>query len=226
MGTITTALPSQFKVGVLQGAHNFNGSQTTSCTTALNSTHVTGVTTIGNVARGCAVTGTNIPANSYVGYIDSSTSFYMTQQATGAGTNTLTFVGDNFNCALLNTTLAGTYGAGSIQWGSSSGTPTTTNLGTDELAGSGGYTQGGQSCGGALNTTPVLNSSVAVTQPTTNPSWTSATFSTVGCMIYNASNQTYIAYIGSFGGTQTVASGTFTILLPTVGSSTSLIRIA
>jgi hypothetical protein len=226
MAGITTALPSQFKVSVLQGGHCFNGSGTATGTTANTSTHITALSSLANVAIGCSVSGTNVPANSFVGAIDSTTSCYITQACTGAGSPTLTFVGHNFNCALMIATVTGTYGAGSVQWGSSSGSPTTTNLGTDELAGSGGYIQGGQACGGALNTTPVLNTLVAVTQPTTNPSWTSATFSTSGCMIYNASNQTYCAYIGSFGGTQTVTAGTFTILLPTVGSTTSLIRIA
>ena len=44
--------------------------------------------------------------------------------------------------------------------------------------------------------------------------------------MYNNTNQTLAAYTGSFGGTQTVSAGTFTILMPVNAVGTALLRLA
>ena len=127
--------------------------------------------------------------------------------------------GNDFKVALVKVGPTGTYDA------------TTTNYSTltgnsDELAAGSGYTTGGYDITPANNITPTTSGTTAFTTPGINPSWTSATFSTIGCIMYNATNGNRAVYVGSFGGTQSVSSGTFTILMPTNNSSTALIRLA
>ncbi len=134
--------------------------------------------------------------------------------------------GNDFRVALAIATTTGTLGAGTTNYGSGTGVPTASNMGTDELATGGGYTQGGYDITAANNVTPLSSGTTAYTTPGVNPSWTSASFSTSGCLMYNFTNGTRAAYVGSFGGTQTVTAGTFTILMPTNNSTTGLLRIA
>ena len=140
--------------------------------------------------------------------------------------NFTTTTGNDYRVALMIATVTGTYGAATTNYGSGTGSPTVTNVGTDELATGSGYTQGGFDITAALNTTPVISGTTAYTTPNVNPSWTSATFSTSGCLMYNNTNGTRAAYVGSFGGTQSVTAGTFTILMPVNAVATALIRLA
>ena len=58
-------------------------------------------------------------------------------------------------------------------------------------------------------------------------SWTSASFTANGCLIFNdsASGDPAVCAI-AFGGDKTVSSGTFTIQFPTADASNAIIRIA
>ena len=62
-------------------------------------------------------------------------------------------------------------------------------------------------------------------------SWTSASFTANGCLIYNTTTGTgtgttdAVAAI-AFGGDKTVSSGTFTIQFPTADASDAILRIA
>lgn len=106
-----------------------------------------------------------------------------------------------------------------------SGTPSTTNVGTDEASGS-GYTSGGFA---------LTNAGVAgygddgVATFTTSPSWPSATFSAICGVIYTKDGSLgaagRVVGVYDFGGTQTVSGGTFSVTLPTPGASTGLIRV-
>jgi len=135
--------------------------------------------------------------------------------------------GNDFKCALIAAALAGNvaYGAATTNYGAGSGTPTQANLGTDEVANGSGYTTGGFDFTAANNITPLTSGTGAYWQWGVNPSWTSATFSTAGCEIYNATNSNRVVYVGSFGGTQTVTSGTLTLVQPTNGVGTSLLQL-
>jgi len=139
--------------------------------------------------------------------------------------NFVTGSGNDYRVALGVANPSGTYGPATTNYGSGSGTPTTANMGTDELPTANGYTQGGFDITAANNTTPIISGTIAFTTPAVNPSWTSASFSTSGCVMYNNSNGTRAAYVGSFGGMQTVTAGTFTILMPVNTSSTALLRL-
>ncbi|SRR6266576_2506525 len=130
--------------------------------------------------------------------------------------NHTAITGDDFKCALGVGTPSGTFDA------------TTTNysaLSSDEVANGNGYTTGGFDFTAANNTTPLSASGTAYWQWGVNPSWSSATFSTSGCIIYNASKSNRAVYVGSFGGIQSVTNGTLTLVMPTNGNTTSLLRI-
>ena len=74
--------------------------------------------------------------------------------------------------------------------------------------------------------TPVLSSDTAVCD-FANISWTSASFTSRGCLIFNdsaASDQSVCAI--DFGGDKTVTSGTFTIEFPAATAGNAIIGIA
>jgi len=126
--------------------------------------------------------------------------------------------GDVFKCALGKTSPTGTYGAATTNYSDLTGN-------SDEVASGGGYTTGGFAWTAAQNNTPVLSGTTSYWQWSVNPSWTSATFSTVGCIIYNSSKSNKAVYVGDFGGTQSVASGTLTLIQPTNDSTHALLRL-
>ena len=74
--------------------------------------------------------------------------------------------------------------------------------------------------------TPVLDSSTAVCD-FANVSFTSASFTANGCLIFNdtASGDPAVCAI-AFGGDKTVSSGTFTIEFPAADASNAIVRIA
>ena len=91
---------------------------------------------------------------------------------------------------------------------------------------SSGYTSGGNT----LTNTGVGVSTVTSFTDFSDTSWTSASFTARGCLIYNSSTisgLTTNAAVCSidFGGDKTVSSGTFTIQFPTNDSSDAIIRV-
>jgi hypothetical protein len=83
------------------------------------------------------------------------------------------------------------------------------------------------SAGGATLTsvTPALDSSTAVCD-FADVSFTSASFTANGCLIYNDTQSDKAVATIAFGGDKTVSSGTFTIQFPTADASNAIIRIA
>ena len=74
--------------------------------------------------------------------------------------------------------------------------------------------------------TPVLSSDTAVCD-FANISWTSASFTANGCLIFNDSATGDPACcVIAFGGDKTVTSGTFTIEFPAASAGTAIIGIA
>ena len=107
----------------------------------------------------------------------------------------------------------------------SMGTTTTVYSATDEVSGS-GYSAGGN----ALTNTGTAKSTVTAYTDFSDTSWTSASFTARGCLIYNTdvlsgftTNRSVCTI--DFGGNKTVSSGTFTIQFPTNDSSDAIIRI-
>jgi hypothetical protein len=126
--------------------------------------------------------------------------------------------GNTFKLALAKATasVVGTYGAATTSY-----TDLTGN--SDELANGNGYTTGG---GTLTSITPVADGTTAVCD-FDNYTWTSATFTTSGGIIYNdtASGDPACAVL-SFGGDQQVSSGDFQIQFPAAAAATAIIRIA
>jgi hypothetical protein len=131
--------------------------------------------------------------------------------------NFTTTTGHVFKMALAIATVVGTYGAATTNYSNLTGN-------SDEVSGT-GYTAGGFAWTAAQNITPSTSGTTAFTSWSVNPSWTSATFSTSGCIIYNSSASNKAAYVGSFGGTQSVSAGTLTAVLPTNDASNAILRI-
>jgi hypothetical protein len=74
--------------------------------------------------------------------------------------------------------------------------------------------------------TPVLSTDTAVCD-FADVSWTSATFTANGCLIFNDSHSSDASVCAiAFGADKTVTSGTFTIQFPTADASNAIIRIA
>jgi hypothetical protein len=101
---------------------------------------------------------------------------------------------------------------------------TTVYTTSGELAAAGGYSTGGQAL--TANIDPATSGTTAYTSWTTNPSWTSATFTSYGALIYNSSVSNKAVAVLDFGGAKPVSSGTFTIQLPTNDSTHAILRIA
>ena len=99
---------------------------------------------------------------------------------------------------------------------------TTAYTTSEELATTGGYTAKGNAL---TSVTPVLDSDTAVCD-FANISWTSASFTARGCLIFNDDNSDTSVCAIDFGGDKTVTSGTFTIEFPAAAASTAIIQIA
>ncbi len=102
------------------------------------------------------------------------------------------------------------------------GAATTAYTTTGEASGT-GYTAGGATLAGAsINT-----SGTTVYVDYDDPSWTTASFTAAGALIYNDTHASKAAIaVISFGGDFTVSSGTFTPNLPPSNASTAIIRLA
>ncbi len=126
--------------------------------------------------------------------------------------------GNTFKLALGkgSGTLTGTYGAATTSYDTLTGN-------SDELANGSGYTTGGNTL---TSVTPVADGTTAICD-FSDTTWTSATFTTSGGIIYNdtATGNPACAIL-SFGGDQSVSSGDFQIQFPAAAAATAIIRIA
>ena len=100
---------------------------------------------------------------------------------------------------------------------------TTAYTATNEVANSGTYSAGG---GTLTNVTPTSSGTTAFTD-FADLSFTSATITAYGAMIYNdsAAGDPSVCIL-DFGGAKTSTNGTFTIVFPTADASNAIIRIA
>lgn len=103
---------------------------------------------------------------------------------------------------------------------------TTVYANTNELPTAGGYTQTGVTLSGGAVANNNPTGAVGYVDFTTDPSWTSATFTAYGALVYNSSQAGKAVVVLDFGGAKTVSSGTFTVVFPAAAASTALIRIA
>ena len=104
------------------------------------------------------------------------------------------------------------------------GAGTTAYSTSEEITNTSGsaYTAGGKTI---TSVTPALDGSTACCD-FADVSFTSASFTANGCLIYNDTQSDKAVAVIAFGGDKTVSSGTFTIQFPTADASNAIIRIA
>ena len=137
-----------------------------------------------------------------------------------------TAAGNTIICALYSSNSA-VLSKSTTQWTVAS-TPSATPTSTYEVStDSTGYSSGGNTL---TNIDVALDSDTAVCD-FSNSSWTSATFTARGLLLYNTTaitgfttNRSILAI--NFGGDKTVTAGTFTIEFPAAGASTAIIQLA
>ena len=116
--------------------------------------------------------------------------------------------GDTFKLALY--TSSATLGA------------TTTSFTTTGQASGTNYSSGG---GTLTNVTPTSSGTTAFTD-FADLTFSTATITARGCMIYNSSDSNKSVATIDFGGDKTSTAGDFTIVFPAAAASTAIIRIA
>ena len=102
------------------------------------------------------------------------------------------------------------------------GATTTALVTTGEVASSGTYATGG---GSLTRVDPTTSGTTAFTD-FADVSFTTATITARGALIYNSSDSNKAVAVLDFGGNKTSTSGTFTVQFPTANASNAIIRIA
>jgi hypothetical protein len=102
------------------------------------------------------------------------------------------------------------------------GAATTAFTTTGEVANSGSYTSGG---GTLTRVDPTTSGTTAFTD-FADLSFTTATITAMGALIYNSSDSNAAVCVLDFTSNKTSTSGTFTIQFPTADASNAIIRIA
>jgi hypothetical protein len=104
------------------------------------------------------------------------------------------------------------------------GAATTTYSGstTGEVANGGGYTTGGKTL--TISQVPTSSSTTAFID-FSDVTWTSATITARGALIYNSTDDTTVGVL-DFGSDKSSTDGDFTIIFPTADASNAIIRIA
>ena len=89
-----------------------------------------------------------------------------------------------------------------------------------------GYSSGGNTL--TVTQTPTTSGSPSTTAYINfaDISWTGATFSADGALIYNSTNGNKSVAVLNFGSTKTVSIGTFTIVFPPAGTGSAIVQIA
>jgi|TARA_Y100001951_G_C11244899_1_gene242789 hypothetical protein len=125
--------------------------------------------------------------------------------------------GSTFKIALIkaNASQSGTYSAATTNYSDVTGN-------SDELPATGGYTTGGNTL---TNIDPTTSGTTAFVD-FADTTWTSATFTTRGCIIYNTSQSNKAVMVIDFGADFSVSGGTFQIQFPTANASDAILRIA
>lgn len=229
----TTAMCTSFKSELLQAAHCFLPTQSSvSCSGTSGAFTLTSLSTTAGLAVGMAVSGTNVASGAVIASVDSATQVTVSKAHTGT-VSAATFTGDVFKMLLIKVTPSRTFAGDQTNVGTpGTGTPSATNVGTDETSGT-GYTAGGMAMTNSASY-PTTSGTTAFTT-FSNVSWTSASFSATAAIIYNSSTRLGAAAtplngrsvsVHDFGGTQTVTGGTFTVVMPTADASNAILRIA
>lgn len=102
------------------------------------------------------------------------------------------------------------------------GASTTAYSATNEVPDSGSYAAGG----GTLVNAGVTVSGTTGFTDFSDLSFTTASITAAGALIYNSTNSNRAVCVLDFGGNKTSTAGTFTIIFPAYDASNAIIRIA
>lgn len=102
------------------------------------------------------------------------------------------------------------------------GASTTAYTTSGEVASTGNYSAGGNTL---TNVTPTSSGTTAFTD-FADTTWSNATITANGALIYNSSKSDKAVAVLAFGGDKTSTAGDFTIIFPTADASNAIIRIA
>lgn len=241
---ITQAICDSFKTQLLKGVHNFTvltGTNTVTSVAAAGGT-------LGPNATACTVytgTFTNAGSNAYAGL-----TITMSGGSTAANNGTYICVASTATTLTLTNPNGAAQSSGTepsvflsgqnifaIALYSSAATldkTTTAYTSSNEVGSSGTYVTGGIGPGGSLvgnaqalvSTTPVLSTDTACCLFATI-SWTSATITARGALIYNASlGGQPSCIVLNFGSDFTSTAGTFTITFPAQTAGNAIIQLA
>lgn len=133
---------------------------------------------------------------------------------------------DSFKVQILNgqqNFSANTYKLALYSSSASLSNATTTYSNVNEVTGSTGYTEGGNTL--SVSVAPTSTGNVAYLS-FANSSWTSATITAAGALIYNNTYGNAAVAVLSFGGDKTSTAGTFSVIFPTADANNAIIRIA
>lgn len=130
--------------------------------------------------------------------------------------NFTTGTGNVFKIALFKAiaSQAGTYGDATTNYSNMTGN-------SDEVVGT-NYTAGGNTL---TNVTPVTSGTTAFVD-FADSTWTSATMTASGALIYNSTNGNRAVAVLSFGGDKTSTAGDFSIIFPVPDATNAILRIA
>ena len=134
----------------------------------------------------------------------------------------------SFKVDLLSGTMDFTSGTGdtfkmALYTSSATLGPTTTAYSTtNEISGT-GYTAGGNTL--AISQSPTSGGTTAFIS-FSNTTWSSASFTCRGALIYNSSQSNKAVAVFDFGADKTVVGGSFTVSFPVADATNAVIRIA
>jgi hypothetical protein len=101
------------------------------------------------------------------------------------------------------------------------GASTTAYSTTNEVVGT-GYTAGGETLS---SVTVTLDGSVAIVD-FADVTWTSASFTARGALIYNSSKSNKAVAVFDFGSNRTSSDGDFVVVVPAAAAATAVIRLS
>jgi len=140
---------------------------------------------------------------------------YSFKQEVLVGTHNFTATtGDGFKIALY--TNSATISAATTAYDSTATGETTNTAGT-------AYTAGGKAL---TSVTPALKSTSTACCDFSDVSWTTASFTARGALIYNDDQSDKAVCVLNFGGDKTASAGTFTIQFPAFDATDAILRLA
>lgn len=124
--------------------------------------------------------------------------------------------GNTFKIALFRATasIVGTYGAATTNYSDMTGN-------SDEATGV-NYSAGGNTL---ASVTPTSSGTTAFTD-FADTTWSAATITSCGALIYNSSSANRAVAVLAFGSDKTSTAGDFTVIFPVADASNAIIRIA